>query len=317
VICFQSTCSYFVNGQCTQSMCCNDTPDIPEGIAFGHDVFVGAWGHGQPGALRTSSTGVDWTTTHISQAFSIAFGGDRFVAAGNPSTYWSVDGITWTQGGAADFDNTSPVRSFGYGDYDGGGRFVSTAAGAGLRDILVSSDGALSWWRPSDIPDDCALGVGTGGGDILSGNGILLIVDQHGNACRSTDGGDHWFVSPTGLTSIPSHGMWSGSEFLYWGNDSPGTAAPATAMISSSDGVTWKQTPMVTSTRIGPVARSDSGTFVAIPYYGDKYETQHFLRSTDGVTWESLPMGSFVQSHAIFRMTFGYADPSGVCPGME
>ena len=71
---------------------------------------------------------------------------------------------------------------------------------------------------------------------------------------------------------------------------------------------------MVTQTRIGPVARSDAGTFVAIPYVYDAYDRQHVLRSTDGLTWHQLPISSYVQSHSIFRMTFGYADPSTVCP---
>jgi hypothetical protein len=38
------------------------------------------------------------------------------------------------------------------------------------------------------------------------------------------------------------------------------------------------------------------------------------MRSTDGVTWTTLPMNAFLQSHAIFRMSFGYADASATCP---
>ena len=318
VTCFEGMCSYLNpnDGTCIQMGCCNDTPDVPEGVAFGNETFAGVWSHGGiPGAIRTSTDGIEWVTRGTSNSFSIAFGGGRFVASGNPETAWSTDGVTWTDGGKAEFNTTgSPVRSFGYGETQGGGRFVSVSAGNG-RDILVSSDGGLSWWRPKIIPDDCvAGGTGNGGGGVLAGNGVLLIVDQSGNACRSTDGGETWSVSKTGLTAIYSDGVWTGSEFLYWGHDMPNTASPAIAMISSADGETWTSTPMVTATRIGPVARSDSGTFVALPYLWDGYDKQHFLRSTDGVTWTDLPTTSFVQSHPIFRVAFGYASPSSLCP---
>lgn len=308
VRCGQSTCSYVVGDQCVPLTCCDDTPDIPEGVAFGPDAIVGAWGHGKPGALRTTTDGAIWTTTETSYAYSVAYGSGRFVAAGNRRTEWSTDGRVWMPGGDAAFNtNGSPVRSFGYGDFGAGGRFVAVSAGGGLRDILVSSDGGLTWKRPSVVPDSCALGVGTNGGDILGGpDGLLLIVDGHGTACWSRDGGDTWSVSPTGLTQIASHGMWTGTEFRYWGENQ---------MVASSDGMSWHATPLATPTRIGPTARSDAGTFVAVPYVFDSYERQHMLRSTDdGITWEPLAIEAFPQGHAIYRIGFGYANPSEVCP---
>ena len=38
------------------------------------------------------------------------------------------------------------------------------------------------------------------------------------------------------------------------------------------------------------------------------------LRSHDGITWEQLPDTAFPQGHSIFRITYGYGDPSDVCP---
>jgi hypothetical protein len=70
---------------------------------------------------------------------------------------------------------------------------------------------------------------------------------------------------------------------------------------------------MTTPMRIGPVARSDGGTFVAISNIWNAYAQQSFLRSTDGLTWEVLPKGAFLGSHPIFYMTFGYAEPSAAC----
>jgi len=304
--CGQTTCSYEIGGQCVDIQCCDDTPDVPEGVAFGADAIVGAWGHGKPGAIRTSHDGIAWSTEEISYAYSVASGGGRFVAAGNPQTSWSNDGIIWTKGGDAKFATMgSPVRAIGYGD-SLGGRFVAVSAGGGLRDILVSSDGGVSWWRPSTIPDSCALGVGAGGGGILGFNGILLIVDSNGIACRSTDGGVTWAVYPTGVTQVPSQLVWTGHELAFWSQN---------MMMHSSDGITWDATPMVTQTAIGPVAVSDSGTYVAIRYIFDSYARQYFLRSTDGLTWEQLPVAATVQSHPIFHIAFGYADQSALCTG--
>jgi hypothetical protein len=300
-------CSYSINSQCVQLDCCNDTPDIPERVAIGDNAIVGAWGHGKPGALRTTTDGLTWTTTATSYAFSVVYGNGRFVAAGNPRTVWSTDGITWTRGGDADWTTGgSPVREIGYADYGTEGRFIAISAGGGLRDILISSDGAVSWWRPSVIPATCAISVGAGGGGILGGDDVLLIVDGKGTACRSLDGGITWTVAPTGLTDIASQGVWTGSEFVFWGENK---------MITSSDGATWTATPLLPTTqRIGPTARSDQGTFVAIPYVFDAYDRQRFIRSTDGINWTPLPLSSIVQSHAIYRITFGYADPSALCP---
>jgi hypothetical protein len=170
--------------------------------------------------------------------------------------------------------------------------------------MLISSDGGQSWWRPSSIPTTCATSVSTYGG-IVSGNGIIVIVSQDASACRSTDGGQTWTVAPTGLSQILSHGVWDGRQFLFWGDDA--------YMVTSADGATWTKTKMATPTRLGPVARSDAGTLVAVGNVWEGYDKQSFLRSTDGLTWNVLPATSFVPSHGIFYITFGYADPSSAC----
>jgi hypothetical protein len=71
---------------------------------------------------------------------------------------------------------------------------------------------------------------------------------------------------------------------------------------------------MTTPMRVGPVARSDKGTLVAISNVWGAYAQQQFIRSTDGLSWEVLPQTAFTPSHPIGYMAFGYADPSAVCP---
>jgi hypothetical protein len=315
--CSDPTCSFLVNGKCDQTPCCNDTPDFSMGIVFGQNAFVGNWGHGLPGVIRRSTNGIDWTTTETVTYFGdIAYGGGRFVAS-SLKPIWSADGITWMDGGAADFESADGgkpdvVRRIGYGDYDGGGRFVALADPPGPA-YLVSSDGAQTWWEPSVPPDACALGTNYGG--ILSGNGVMVILDQYGNACRSTDGAQTWSVSPIGVSVVQSKAVWTGSQFVVWGRDTaPGSAGNAVYMVTSPDGATWTKTTMATPVELGPVAVAASGTFVSINSIFDGYDKQFFLRSSDGLTWEQLPTTSFLQSHPLYDVTFGYADPSTLCP---
>jgi hypothetical protein len=308
-ICYGTgTCSYTIDQQCVDRQCCNDTPDVAKGVAFGNGTLVATWGWGSPGAVRRSVNGIDWVTTHSNDSFGgLAFGGGRFVAASR-APFYSTDGTAWTAGGAADFRNADgtimwSVRRFAYADV-AGGRFVAVASGDTSNDMLVSSDGGVTWWRPSVRPATCATAVSTYGG-IVSGNGVIVIVSQDATACRSTDGGKTWSVSPTGLTQILSHGVWTGTEFRFWGDDM--------YMVSSADGATWTKTPMATPTRLGPVARSDGGTLVAVGNVWEGYDQQTFYRSTDGLTWDKLPPTAFVPSHGIFYIAYGEAEPSPAC----
>jgi len=311
-ICYVSNCNYKVGNSCVSAMCCNDTPDVPKGIVFTGKEFVATWGWGAlaPGSMRRSVNGVDWTTTLSPEDTfgGIAYGAGRVVAAAR-DPYWSSDGTTWTPGQTANFLNPDgtpmwSVRQFAFADY-AGGRFIAVASGDVSRDMLISSDGGDTWWRPSVLPNDCAQ-LDPEYGGILYGNGVIVAVDQAANACRSTDGGQTWSVKPTGLKQVLSRGVWTGSEFLFWGDDA--------FMIRSTDGATWTKTPMATQYRIGPVARSASGTFVALSTVWDSYDKQTFMRSTDGLTWTILSNGAFVASHEIHHLAFGYALPSAVCP---
>jgi hypothetical protein len=307
--CTDTMCSYAVKGVCQKEGCCLDTPDISKGVIYGAGAFVATWGWGQPGSVRRSTNGIDWTTTHPDDSFGgVAFGGGKFVVASR-TPFSSSDGSTWAASMGADFRNKDgstmwSVRRFAYADYKGEGRFVAVASGNTDRDMLVSSDGGQTWWRPTTIPSACALDVSTYGG-IVSGNDVIVIVDQHANACRSTDGGKTWSVSATGVMQVLSHGVWTGTEFRFWGDDA--------YMISSADGASWTKTKMATPMRIGPVALGASGTLVATGSVWDGYEKQHFFRSTDGLTWRTLATTSFTQGHNIFYLAFGYADPSAVC----
>ncbi len=303
--CWDDTCSYAQDGGCVDTECCNDTPDEAKGVAFGDGIFAATWGWGMPGALGSSSDGAAWSFAPGNTHGGIAYGLGRFVAASREPV-WSSDGVTWQPTDPADFENEGgadlwSVRSFAYGDYQDGGRFVAVATGDG-RDILVSSDGQ-SWWRPSEIPPECGTDTFFYG-SILGGNDVFVIVGQPGTACRSSDGGETWSMVDTGLSEILSHGVWTGSEFQYWGDDG--------VLASSSDGLDWALTPMTTPMRIGPVARDDEGSYVAIDSVWSGYEAQTFLRSDDGLQWDEAEGGA--PGHPIFHFVAGRIAANESCP---
>jgi hypothetical protein len=301
------------DGTCSMEACdCGHSPGFSKGVVYGAGVFVATWGWGWPGAVATSTNGVDWTTTLNDDTFGgLRYGSDRFVVASRtPQT--SMDGLVWTPSEEADFVGADgvtlwSVRRFGYSGY-GGGRFVAYASGDSSIDTLVSSDAGTSWWRPSSLPADC-LGEGPGAyGDIIGNDEVILMVDGDGHSCRSTDGGDTWTSTmiTTGDDRIASSGAWTGEEFWFWGRGN---------RYRSTDGVAWTAEAIAADADVGPVARNDDGTLVAVNNVWLGYDEQVFLRSTDGLAWDTLDEGAYTGGHPIFFITHGFAEPSEVCPG--
>jgi hypothetical protein len=307
VTCWQGSETFDTTGQCqTFSPPCIDSPDVAKGVAFGNGTFVATWGWGPTGVVRQSSNGIDWTTTHAGDPFGgVVFGAGRFVLSSR-SPFWSTDGANWTAGQTANFQQPDgggilwSVRRFAYADYQGG-RFIAVSDGV----LLISSDGGETWHSPT-VPPQFG-GAVSDYGDVLYGNGLIVIIDSAGTVNVSSDGGDTWTTYQTGQTQILSRGIWTGTEFWIWANG---------YRLSSPDGKTWTQTPLTGESWIeGVVARSPlTGTLVAVQNEWNGYSQQVLLRSADGVNWDLLPASAFVASHPLWAITFGYAPPSAACP---
>ncbi len=300
---YDGTCS-------THTPCdCGHSPGFSKGLAFDGTHFVGTWGWGYPGSVRRSKNGVDWTRSMEGQAGfgGIAFGNGVFVT-GDREPKVSRDGIGWDAGGPANFSGPNEpviwsVRRFAYAPFGSDGRFVAIASGNTDRDVLISSNQGRTWWRPQTLPDGCGDGVGAYG-DIVGGNGVIVMMGSDRVVCRSSDGGNTWTKHAI-ADDIYSSGLWTGSEFWFWSS---------TKRWSSTDGITWASTASVPATRLGPVARSPSGTLVAVGNVWSGYSSQEFFRSIDGIHWQKLATGTFAPSHPIFFITWGLAERSAACP---
>jgi hypothetical protein len=281
---------------------CDHDPGAGRGIGYGDGWFIATYGWGSPGGLRRSQDGVSWEEVLTGTTFGgVAHNpntGVWLAAASRPQR--SIDqGSSWTELEPSGISKS--IRRFGFADHDGG-RFVMITSDSNGVEIAVSADDGDSWAMPN--PPGCGNGVQTRGG-IAYGNGIMLVLGSDGIACSSTDGGDNWTNADLNA-SIESQLVWSGTDFRAWSAD---------AMYASSDGVSWTSTPTVPNLRIGPVAASNDGVFVGVRGgWQVWYDQQEFYRSDDGINWQLLDSNSFVGSHPIRSIAFGYGSPSSSCP---
>jgi hypothetical protein len=282
---------------------CDHTPGAANGVTWGDGWFYATFGWGQPGSVRRSHDGVTWDKVVNDTTFGgMAFGNGK-VLAGSRKPRLSADaGATWTELAEVPLDIWN-VREVAFAPFDTG-RFVLVGNDGETRRIAISSDDGQSWKLPT-VPADCDVSFYRAGG-IAYGNGVLLVTDGGVHVCRSVDGGATWKTGDLG-GAIESQLLWTGKEFMGWGGGS---------VRRSADGVSWTSQPISPNLNIGPTAVSDDGAFVAVRGgWSTWYDAQKLYRSDDGVTWQELSAGSFVGSHPITAMTFGWALPSAACGG--
>lgn len=299
---------------------CDHHSGAGRGITFGAGYFVATFGWGKPGSIRRSRNGTDWANTLEGKTFAgIVYGNGKFLAGERPPQVSSDDATTWTPGGNPDSAQWNARRT-GFAPHAGGRFFLAFESGG--SDLNYSDDDGATWKRPTTLPAECAAGMQWEGG-FAYGNGVALVLGGNGIACSSKDGGDTWTATNIGTTATDGRLIWDGSAFIAWGraNNTP-------VRFSSSDGLTWNTTPTMVREKdangvlqtkpgpsIGAVARSDSGTYVAVNGgWQQWYDKQRFYRSTDGITWDTLDAGKYVGSHPIQFIAFGMGERGGACP---
>lgn len=285
--------------RCIDDVDCSHHPGSGQGLTFDGTWFYAAWGWGRGGnGVARSRNGVAWETVLEDTIAGGIAAGEGFVVLGDDQPLRSTDaGLTW--GDPLDVDIDGSVRGMGRA----GDRLVLYANGGGGEQLLLSSDDGASWWRPDAQPSGC--GVSGPGGGAVEGDGVLVVTEGRGVACRSTDGGRSW-----ARVDLPSQAksqlVWDGGRFWLWGR---GVA------LRSADGLRWDEVPTEpTSVRPGAVTLTPGGAFVASrDGFGDWYEDQVLYRSTDGIRWEELPDTAFVGSHPIRYFVPGWGPEPAAC----
>jgi len=273
---------------------CDHHPGAAKGLTWSPKNggrFFATFGWGPPGGIERSVDGATWTPILEETTFGgLSYGNDVLVAGARNAQVSTDEGETFGERVATGLE-VSNVRRGGFA----GGRHVIVGSGSGDNDIVWSIDGG-TWERPSTLPAGCGASIQNAGG-IVDVGGTIVVIGGDGVACASSDGGDTFVESSIGGDGA-SHAVATGTEVFVW---TRGT------VHRSSNGTDWSSEPTTPEDlRLGPVAVSDDGTFVAVRGgWRTWYEDQEFYRSEDGVTWETLPDGAFTGSHPIRDIHFG------------
>lgn len=284
--------------RCFSPTDCDHDGKAGRGLAFGNGWFVANYGWGAPGTIRRSRDGLRWENVLNGSNFaSMMFGKGTFVGAAGTGKL-SMDGKAWSDAASTGL-NTNVRR----------GGFVETG-------FLVVADGPAAAFSPTGqtwsvrtLPASCGADIQWEGG-IASGNGVMVVLGGNGNACSSTNEGLSWTTSALGVR-VDARLLFTGTEFVTWGDGK---------MFRSTNGQSWTSVPLVQriagsiapgAPSLGPIARSPSGTYVAINGgWQQWYDKQRFYRSTDGVTWDELDGNRYVKGHPMTSIVWGAATTS-------
>ncbi len=300
----------------SQSTDCDHNAYSSTSLAYADGAFVQSAGWGAPGTFYRSTDGVNWSQVFTgANVTDLMVGGGRIIAATRSSRVSDDLGLTWSSGTEIDVANGANTIWNIRGGAWGGGVFLVTAQDGANLDFAYSNNAGMTWQRPTMVGggrvDVC------GAGHPAFGNGIFVTASQNMSTitiCRSSDGAQTWSSSTLTDQYFESRPVWTGSEFMFWGNG---------RVFRSADGIAWTVTD--TQTRragvlssgplIGPVAVNANGTLVAVKGgWQTWYEQQRFYRSTDGVIWDELATGSYEQGHPMTAVVAGFAERSTVCP---
>jgi len=306
--------------------------------AYGNGITVMAGARSQ---IMSSTDGSTWAwrpvgvNGEIIDLLSVAFGGGRFVAAGQnastyqPMIYQSVDGINWSPCAFSltPFSNSYALNGLSQVVYSGG-RFVALGQtqNTGNPAYYMTSTDGLTWTVPAftNVPVGVSL-MTSGGGLLLSGDlrtsadGINwsaphATVAQYPQQQTALGYGNGVFLRLNGPYDANYSSIITSTDLTNWttrvGVGVPGNVTYGNGRFVgvarnrigySFDGLNWIVTANST-TDFGRVSFGN-GLFVSVSTYTG-YGISHFT-STDGVTW--TPQRSAISGNPLSFSIIFYA----------
>ena len=220
-------------------------------------VFGGGGAFASPdGVTWTRGTGIGQAPGPLTGKRSIVWTGAKLIASDAGNVFTSVDGLAWQAG-------TTPPGGASELVWTGSTLAANNGGGAGA--IVVSADTGKTWSGPASLPADLQLST-------LAWDGTRF-VKWRGRNFGTSVGGLSWnevattiswpFSGTVGFNGPIDDVQWVGDRYLALGLRSLGGATlDGGALLSSPDGVSWRELDTGRHGLVRSIARSPAGTLV-------------------------------------------------------
>lgn len=260
-------------------------PYTPKSLAYHEGVFARMTGWGTTATVHTSRDGLEWTSIGLGEHAATIGYDERWVALNPGKILVSDNGASWTE--------------------------LEGAAGSGLnRDGAVypgiwitGADGSVRFNRGEGWVDllSCAgtrhTSIGVTGGFAASPDRVVSFGDGGTTCVVDRNTGEDLGAGTIGA-GARGVGAYVNGEFWLANGDQ---------LYRSPDGLSWTSEALPGGVAFEHVADSGEGTIAAVSRNGDSF----YYSDDNGASWQAAdaPAGN-----DIYRVIFGYAQPSAQCP---
>lgn len=261
-------------------------PYTPKSLAYHDGTFVRMTGWGSTGNVHASRDGLTWTSVEFSDRSATSVGyDDRWLILSDINIYESNDGVEWGVLSGAPFSGLHR---------DGAvypGMWISGADGN------VEFNRGEGWVNLASCNGPRHESIGVNGGFAASLDRVVSFGSD-GSTCavdRNTGadlGAGNIGASVDGVGAYVNGEFWMGS---------------AGQLYRSPDGLSWTGDAIASGARFELVADSGEGTVVAARRNGDAF----YYSDDNGASWQQAEAP---EGNNIYRMVFGWAEPSAQCP---
>ncbi len=247
-----------------------DNDDVLFDVAYGLDRFIAVGGGAAIGHILSTRDGATWTELPQlkSRVATIAFAGDRFVAAHDAELLYSDDGQAFHPGQKLEWKGSVHARKSAVGDGEGGRMFVI------IGDVDLWAEKDRVSWRAA-TPDGVAFAQAehhtSPARDIAFGAGHFVVVGPDGLIETSHDG-INWTRERSNSEEDFRSIIWTGVRFLAQGKDT----------WTSPDGAHWERVPRPIPCTIAWAREVGSILGIGFSWGGN------IFHSNDLIIWEKL-----------------------------